>query len=203
MNTIIELMSVYDYANIDEDEMLFKSFIGYYSTYEKVEAVIKDLCKADSSYKMFITDEYVIDNLLPVNDDGFDDWECTRQYKFIDGSVVMVHEVTKEYKGHIASEYDYKSGDIIKWMNGPCNACTGIVCMPPMSIEEAKVRGIEVDSFDDCYHVYCLGEGDTHEHVPTVSIVGYADVSPDEYKAYKDKLSERLKNNARLCQMIL
>lgn len=193
MNTIIELKSIYDYSDIDEDEMLFNSFIGYYSTYEKAEAVIKELCEADSSYKMFITDEYVIDNSLPVNDD----WECTRQYKLIDGSVVMVHEVTKEYKGHIASEYDYKSGDIIKWMDGPCNVCTGIVCMPPMSIEEVKVRGIEVDSFDDCYHVYCLGDGDTHEHVPTVNIIGLADIRPDEYKQFKDKLMERLKENGQ------
>jgi len=193
MNTIIELESVYDYADIDEDEMLFKSFMGYYSTYEKVEAVIKDLCEADSSYKMFITNEYVIDNSLPVNDD----WECTRQYKFIDSSVVMVHEVTKEYKGHIASKYDYKQGDIIKWINGPNNVSTGIVCMPPISVEETKVRGIEVDSFDDCYHVYCLGEGDTHEHVPTVRIVGYADVSPEEYIEYKNKLKERNEVNGK------
>ena len=197
MNTIIELMSVYDYADIDEDEMLFKSFIGYYSTYEKAETVIKDLCEADSSYKMFTTDEYVIDKLVPSNADGFDAWKCTRQYKLIDGSVVMVHEVTKEYKGHIASEYDYKSGDIIKWMDGPSNVCTGIVCMPPMSIEEVKVRGIEVNSFDDCYHVYCLGEGDTHEHIPTVSIVGYADVSPEEYIEYKNKLKERNEVNEK------
>ena len=197
MNTIIELKSVYDYADIDEDEMLFNSFVGYYSTYEKVEAVIKDLCEADSSYKMFITDEYVIDNSLSVNNDGFDGWECTRQYKFIDGSVVMVHEVTKEYKGHIASKYDYKQGDIIKWIDGHNNVYTGIVCMPPISIEEVKVRGIEVDSFDDSYHVYCLGEGDTHEHIPTVSIVGYADVSTEEYIEYKNKLKERNEVNEK------
>lgn len=197
MNTIIELMSIYDYSDIDEDEMLFKSFVGYYSTYEKVEAVIKDLCEVDSSYKMFITDEYVIDNSLSVNNNGFDDWECTRQYKLIDGSVVMVHEVTKEYKGHIASKYDYKQGDIIKWIDGPNNVYTGIVCMPPISIEEVKARNMVVDSFDDCYHVYCLGEGDTHEHVPTVSIVGYADVSPEEYIEYKNKLKERNEVNGK------
>jgi hypothetical protein len=195
MNTIIELESIYDYSDIDEDEMLFKSFVGYYSSYEKVEEVIKKLCESDDSYKMFITDEYVIDKLVPANADGFDDWECTRQYKLIDGSVVMVHEVTKEYKGHIASKYDYKQGDIIKWIDGPNNVYTGIVCMPPISVEEVKARDMVVDSFDDCYHVYCLGEGDTHEHVPTVSIVGYADVSPEIYKQYKDKLKERYEQN--------
>ena len=197
MNTIIELRSVYDYADIDEDEMLFKSFIGYYSTYEKVEEVIKKLCESDDSYKMFITNEYVIDKLVPANADGFDSWVCSRQYKSIGNSVVMTHEVTKEYKGHIASEYDYKSGDIIKWIDGHNNVCTGIVCMPPMSIEEVNVRGIDVDSFDDCYHVYCLGEGDTHEHVPTISIVGYADVSPDGYIEYKNKLKERNEVNGK------
>ena len=189
-------MSVYDYANIDEDEMLFKSFIGYYSTYEKVEEVIKKLCESDDSYKMFITNEYVIDKLVPANADGFDSWVCSRQYKFIDGSVVMVHEVTKEYKGHIASKYDYKQGDIIKWIDGH-DVYTGIVCMPPISIEEVKVRGIEVDSFDDCYHVYCLGEGDTHEHVPTVHILGYAEVSEEERKKYEDKLKERNEVNGK------
>ena len=197
MNTIIELKSVYDYADIDEDEMLFKSFIGYYSTYEKVEEVIKKLCESDDSYKMFITNEYVIDKLVPANADGFDSWVCSRQYKLIDGSVVMVHEVTKEYKGHIASEYDYKSGDIIKWIDGTINVYTGIVCMPPISVEEVKVRGIEVDSFDDCYHVYCLGEGDTHEHVPTVHILGYAEVSEEERKKYEDKLKERNEVNGK------
>lgn len=197
MNTIIELKSIYDYSDIDEDEMLFNSFVGYYSTYEKVEEVINKLCESDESYKMFITNEYVIDKSLPANADGFDSWLCSRQYKLIGNSVVMTHETPKDYKGHIASEYDYKSGDIIKWMDGHNNTCTGIVCMPPMSIEEVKVRGIEVDSFDDCYHVYCLGEGDTHEHVPTVSIVGYADVSPEEYIEYKNKLKERNKVNGK------
>lgn len=197
MNTIIELKSVYDYADIDKDEMLFKSFIGYYSTYEKVEEVIKKLCESDDSYKMFITDEYVIDKLVPANADGFDSWLCSRQYKLIGNSVVMTHETPKDYKGHIASKYDYKQGDIIKWIDGPNNVYTGIVCMPPISIEEVKARNMVVDSFDDCYHVYCLGEGDTHEHVPTVSIVGYADVSPEEYIKYKNKLKERNEVNGK------
>jgi hypothetical protein len=109
----------------------------------------------------------------------------------------MIHETPKDYKGHIASEYDYKSGDIIRWINGHHDVCMGIVCLPPISVAEVKVRNIEVDTFDDCYHVYCLGDGDTHEHVPTVHSLGYAEVSEEERKKYEDKLKERNEVNGK------
>ena len=190
MNTIIELKSVYDYSDDNEEKYISKSLVGYYSCYERVEEVIKYLSEKDDSYIMFLTDEYSIDELRPLNDDGFKNWHKTRQYKFINGSVVMIHETPKNYKGHIKSKYDYKSGDIIEWIDGHSNVYTGIVAMCPPSIEGLKHIHL-VDSMDDSYLVYLLGDGDTHEHIATVNIIGYADITPDKYKQYKDKLLER------------
>lgn len=199
MNTIIELNSVYDYSTTIEDgELLHVDTVGYYSCYENVEEAMKKLCESDDSYRMFLTNEFIIDILSPAKyGNTMDSFLRLRQYMFIDGSVVMIHETPKDYKGHIASEYDYKSGDIIEWIDGHSNVYTGIVCMPPISVAEVKVRNIEVDTFDDCYHVYCLGDGDTHEHIPTVHILGYAEVSEEERKKYEDKLKERNEVNGK------
>ena len=63
--------------------------------------------------------------------------------------------------------------------------------IPILIYDEKKVDCI--DFTDDSYIVYDLGDGDTHDHIMTNYIIGLANIRPDTYKAYKDKLKERMK----------
>lgn len=192
INSVIRLESVYQIDNIDG---AFQSVIGYYSNYINVVNAIKKLVDSDDyGYVMFLTDEYSIDIFSDDNSD-YDAWLKTRQYKVIDNEVVMTHETVKDYKGFIADEYSYKPGDIIEYMDYDNRVGTGIIGYTPITAEEANKRQLQLDHFDDSYLVYGLGEGDTHHHISSFYILGLADVTPEVYKQYKDKLEERYKNN--------
>ena len=178
--------------------------MGYYSDYTKAEETIRKIVElpewVDETFVLFITDEYPLDAfVLSYRGVDIGQWKAERQYKFIGDKLVMTHETVREYKGHVNDEYSYKQGDIIDYIAHDGDIITGIVGYPPLSVEEVKDKGLPMDSYDDSYIVYLLGEGDTHEHVMTNYIIGLNPyVSSQEMKEYYMKLEERLNNTSEI-----
>ncbi len=197
MNTIIELKSVYDYTTEEETEKsIYESVVGYYSSIDKAIKQMKVLTTKDNNYVMFLVSEYILDDISDDND-TWTRWIKECQYKCIDSEIVMTHESNKIYNGFVADEFSYKPGDIIEYIGFKDTVYQGIVGYTPPTVEEIEKRRLIVDDTDDCYLVYALGDGDTHDHVRTNYIIGYADVSPEIYKQYKDKLKERNEVNGK------
>lgn len=203
MNTMIELKAVYDFGENGVRD-IYTYTVGYYSSYDYVEKQIDVFCKQEDeyvngfygrSYVMFLTDEYVLDTIKEDNND-YSSFVCTRQYKYINGKVVLIHETPKDYKGSDENDaYAYKPGDIIEYLNGNMVGSIGtsvsIIGYAPATVEEMEKHHWVLDDTDDSYLVYDLGEGDTHDHIPSCRIIGLADISPDEEEKYREKLEER------------
>lgn len=193
MNTIIELKAIYDYG--ENERNIYSSIVGYYSNYDNVIKQMDRLYNKDKGYIMFLTEEYKTD-IISKYSDNYEAWICARQYKYIDGKgIVMTHETVRNFKGHIPDEYSYKPGDIIEYIDSHDMVYVAIVGYTPITVEEAVKRGITLDDSDDSYLVYELGKGDTHDHISPCLILGHAEVLPEEYKKYKDKLKERYEQN--------
>lgn len=186
MKSIIELKAIVDFTS-----RIYVDVIGYYTTYDNVIEQIKDLSEGRIDHIMFHTYEYRLD--IVDKEIYFEERIVSeRQYKIIDGEVVLIHETLGEYKGHTENEYSFKRGDIINYIGYEDNIYTGIVCNPPISKEEAEKRQLTLDNLDDSYLVYELGDGNTHDHVRTINIIGLADISEEQKKLFEDKLKERL-----------
>ena len=188
--TIITL-TVYVLDNISTPNGAYNYDFGYYSNYETVERVIKSFGTVGI---MFITKERYLDKITDWTDNvDDDDLVCIRQYMVVNDEVVMVHETKHDYQGHIG-EIKYKPGDIIKYV-GYDGIETAIIRDTPYTTEEYKKRKLALDEMDDSYTVYTLGEGDTHDHIMTVFILGLADVPECTRKVYEAKLEERKEMN--------
>ena len=195
MEKIIELKTIYDYG--ENERNIYSSIVGYYSSYDTAIKQMDRLYNKDKRYIMFLTEEYKID-VISEYSDNYEAWVCVRQYKYIDGEgMVMTHETVRDFKGHVTDKYSYKPGDVIEYMDSHDMINIAIVGYTPITIEEVKKRNITVDDSDDSYLVYDLGKGDTHDHISSCLIIGYADVSPEIYKQYQDKLKERYEQNKK------
>lgn len=194
MKTIIELKSVYDYSEGEPERSLYESVVGYYSGFDEAVKQIETLVDGTDNYVMFLASEYVLDDISDESD-VWSRWIKTRQYKRIGGEVVMTHETCKNYKGFIETLYTYKPGDIIEYIGYKDTVYTAIVGYTPPTVKEVEERGLVLDDTDDSYLVYELGEGDTHDHIPSTHIIGLVDATPDVFKQYKEKLKERYEVN--------
>lgn len=186
MKTIIRLNIVEIYR---PDNTYYKHTIGYYSSYEIVERIINDneFIREDILY---ITEELPLDKYEKVEENYGNDCITFRQYSFKDNSFVMTHETRYDFNGYKDdNDYQYKVGDIIEYLGRNNEIYIGIVGGIPLKYDLLKERYME--SYDDSYILYSLGEGDTHEHIMAINIIGLPSVSPDTVKAYKDKLEER------------
>ena len=183
-----------DIVDIDlEEKTTFTFNLGFFSSYEKAENVMKNIDKAKEE-TIFITQEIIIDVIESVEDFIF---YTTRQYKWVNNELKMIHETPSDFNGYTdkLKECTYKKGDIIDYISFDGRIHTAIVdSVPPQYSEDKKNL---YDFFDDSYLVYHLGEGDTHQHVNTTNIIGFSEIGPDVFKAYRDKLKERDKANGK------
>ena len=178
-----------DIVDIDrENNTYFQYTVGYYSSYEMVESVMPALFVVREE-ALFLTEEIQIDTITS-NEDYYKDYVIQRQYRWVDDEIKMTHETQYDFNGYKNdNEYQYKVGDIIEYICGIDRIGVSIVGgVPPRQKKEKYF-----DYMDDSYLVYDLGDGDTHNHIPTCNIIGLANVKPEDYKAYKDKLAERMK----------
>ena len=180
-----------DIVDIDkENNTYFQYTVGYYSSYEMVESVMPALFVVREE-ALFLTEEIQIDTITS-NEDYYKDYVIQRQYRWVDDEIKMIHETPFDFKGYEYDEdYQYKIGDIIQYLDNKEKLGVAIVGgVPP---KQDKKKKMYFDFTDDSYLVYRLGNGDTHDHISTCEIVGLAEIRPEEYKAYKDKLAERMK----------
>ena len=180
-----------DIVDIDrENNTYFQYTVGYYSSFEMVETVMPALfvVKEDT---LFIAEEIQIDTII-TNEDDYKDFVTQRQYRWVGDEIKMIHETPFNFNGYEEdSKYQYKIGDIIQYLDNKDKLGIAIVGGVPPKQDKEKKKCFY--SMDDSYLVYKLGKGDTHEHILTCEIIGLAEIKPDEYKAYKDKLKERIK----------
>ncbi len=184
--TVIKL----DVVDIDREinPFYYKYTIGYYSSYEMVEKVMPALFVIKDE-ALFITEEIQIDTITN-NEDYYKDYVTQRQYRWVDDEIKMIHETPYNFKGYKDdNEYQYKIGDIIEYICGNDKVEVSIVGGVPPKYNEEKY----FDYTDDSYLVYDLGEGDTHNHIPTCDIIGLANVDEEVAEMYKKKLEERIK----------
>ena len=195
MKRIIELKSIYDWADAGEEKSIYSSIIGFFSSYEKATEQMNNM--SHDGCVMFLTYEYDIDKINSEPTDNSENWICTRQYKVINGKITLTHSTYSTWCGHTEDEYSYHTGDIIEYVGIEDTIWKGIVCHPPISIDEVKERGLMIDEYDDSYMVYGLGEGDTHDHIMSYNVIGLANVTDEERKQYEEKLEERIKANTQ------
>ena len=186
IQTVIKL----DIADIcREDNTYYQYTVGYYSSYEMVEKVMYALYVVRED-ALFFTEEIQIDTIIN-NEDYYKDYVIQRQYKWVGDEIKMIHETPYYFNGYKNDdEYQYKVGDIIEYLDR--NDKIGISIVGGVPIKYDKNKEGFIDFTDDSYIVYDLGEGDTHDHILTINIIGLAEIGPDTYKAYKDKLKERM-----------
>lgn len=185
--TIIKL----DIVDICRDDNTYYEYtVGYYSSYELVEKVMYALY-VNREDSLFFTEEIQLDTIIN-NEDYYLDYVIHRQYRWVGDKIKMIHETPYYFNGYKSDEdYQYKVGDIIEYLDRNNKIGVSIIGSVPIKYDEKKVDCI--DFTDDSYIVYDLGEGDTHDHIMTNYIIGLANIRPDTYKAYKDKLKERMK----------
>lgn len=189
MSTIIELKSIYEWADNGEEKSTYTSTIGFFSSYEKVIEQMNNI--PHNGCIMFLTNEYGVDKINSEPTECDENWLCTRQYKVINGKVTLTHSTNSTWCGHTEDEYCYHTGDVIEYVGVGDTICKGIVCHPPISKDEVNERGLMVDESDDSYMVFGLGDGDTHDHIMSCNIIGIANITNDERQQYEEKLNER------------
>lgn len=182
METIIEL-EVYFFINSLFGGSYTNLQCGFYSSYEKVEEAIK---KHKISGFMYITKEYKLDCV-----DDMDDIDealiSTRQYIFKNDEAILMHETRFDFNGYISKPL-YNVGDIVDFV-GHDSIETGIIRDLPPSKEFGETHSI--DSNDDRYTIYTLGDGDTHDHILSVHILGLSVIPEWSKKVFRAKLEER------------
>lgn len=166
----------------------FQYTVGYYSSYEIAEKVMYALYVVRDE-ALFLTEEIQLD-VVKNNEDYYKDFVIQRQYRWVDDQIKMIHETPNDFGGYKNEEdYQYKVGDIIEYLDRNNKIGISIIGEVPIKYDENKQ--IYADFMDDSYLVYDLGNGDTHNHIMTINIIGLANITTDTYKAYKDKLKER------------
>ena len=187
IQTIIKL----DIVDICRDDNTYYEYtVGYYSSYELVEKVMYALY-VNREDSLFFTEEIQLDTIIN-NEDYYLDYVIHRQYRWVGDKIKMIHETPYYFNGYKSDEdYQYKVGDVIEYLDTNNKIGVSIIGDVPIKYDEKKADCIEFT--DDSYIVYDLGEGDTHYYIMTNYIIGLANIRPDTYKAYKDKLKERMK----------
>ena len=180
-----------DVIDVDfKEKSVFSFTLGYYSSYDKVDEILSNIhMKFDVQEEtIFIAEEIYLDTVMSFEDVAVSNY---RQYRWVQGKIQMTHETLNDFHGYMNdNDYQYKVGDIINYFIND-KMYTGIVGDVPPKYKQGKEKYYEY--YDDSYLGYHLGNGDTHNHALTVNIIGLARVEPDTYKAYKDKLKERMK----------
>lgn len=187
IQTIIKL----DIIEIDNEDSTYNRYtVGYYSSFEIAEQVMYTLFVLKDEI-LFLTEEIELDTILN-NEDYYKDYITYRQYKWVGDEIKMIHETPYSFDGYRNDEdYQYKVGDIIRYLYSDNKIGISIVGGVPPRYDKKKSQFF--DFIDDSYLVYDLGEGDTHDHIMTFKIIGLAEIEPHTFKAYRDKLKERMK----------
>ena len=187
IQTIIKL----DIIEIDNEDSTYNRYtVGYYSSLEIAEQVMYTLFVIKDE-ALFLTEEIELDTILN-NEDYYKDYITYRQYKWVGDKIKMIHETPYSFDGYRNDEgYQYKVGDIIRYLDSDNKIGISIVGGVPPRYDKKKSQFF--DFIDDSYLVYDLGEGDTHDHIMTINIIGLAEIEPHTFKAYRDKLKERMK----------
>ena len=114
------------------------------------------------------------------------------------------------YRGRKVKDIRFKEGDIVEILGFDYSELA-IVSAPPPSKEVYKQlakRAKEqhpklMDESDDCYLVYTLGEGDTHEHVLCYNVFRPTRPVPAKIAAQLKAKLEEMKTCTSRCQTIL
>lgn len=184
--TIIKLIG-FDFDEDESQKYYYDYVIGYFSSYEKAEEVMKQ--DVDVNHTLYQTEEIPLDFEYDENiGDIIRDYTTYRQYRFLDNKMILFHETKYDFKGYTEEMvYPYKVGNIIEYFGNDEKIYVGIIdSLPPVY---GKYQSL--DNTDDSYLIYDLGEGDTHDHIMTKNIIGLAKLDWETRKKYKDKLQER------------
>lgn len=117
------------------------------------------------------------------------------------------------YRGRRVKDIRFKEGDIVEIL-GYDYSELAIVSAPPPSKEVYKQlakrakeqhpkQSFFMDESDDCYLVYTLGEGDTHEHVLCYNVFRPTRPVPAKIAAQLKAKLEEMKTCTSRCQTIL
>lgn len=191
--------------------------VGLFQTKEGAEEALyayirheKECCKQwDEDYYADCLG-YYLDEVLVHNKYSkfYEDERSGRCYSYTaDGELndCAVLDELGWYKGRKTKDIRFKEGDIVEIIGFDCSELA-IVSAPPPSedvYKRLKKRAKEeypnisyfMDESDDCYLVYTLGEGDTHEHVLCFNVFRPTRTVPTKIATrLKEKLKEMKKN---------